>query len=249
MGKREATLAGLLAKSAAQKDDSMDEHSQQQINEFFDLIALWRAAYVRTRLHYLAKRHDDGLILIKGRITLDCVARASAPTRFAFKEIEASQVGLEATVSVEQILSGLVGADGFLLSHGGRLRIPREPNNAPYVSRPIHFHPEGLNTGNRLAVLTVTGTPWGKLLPQPQTDWQLRAADFPFDSMQELSVAYGLGALEGDRSTFDVVAKTVIEVLAKSTIADAKATVGLWMAKAPPRLPETGENCGVSRQS
>ena len=145
--------------------------------------------------------------------------------------MEAWQCDIDTGISVEQILADLVSADGFLLSHGARLKIPSEANNPPYISPPIHFHPEGLNSGNRLAVLTVSGTSWRQLLPQPQTDWQLRAADMPFDSIQELSATFGLGTVEGDRSIFEVVAKTVIEVLAKSSVTDTSATVGLWMAK------------------
>lgn len=209
----------------------MDENSQQQIKQFVDSIALWREAYVRTRLHYLAKRSGETLTLIKGRISLDCVDKEIVTPRFQTADIEAWQCDIDPAVSVEQILADLVSDDGFLLGHGTRLKIPSEPNNPPYIAPPIHFHPEGLNTGNRLAVLTVSGTSWAQLLPQPQTDWQLRAADHPYDSIHELSAAYGLGTAMGDRSIFEVVAKTVIEVLAGSAVADTSATIGLWMAK------------------
>lgn len=214
----------------------MDENSQLQIRQFFDSIALWRKAYVRTRLHYLAKRNGDVLTVIKARITLDWVDREIVTTRFQSADVEAWQLDLDPGISVEAILADLIHTDGFLLSHGARLRIPSEPNNPPFFAPPIHFHPEGLNTGNRIAVLTATGTSWTQLLPQPQTDWQLRAADQPFDSIQELSAVFGLGAVQGDRSTFEVVAKTVIEVLVKSAVTDTVATVGLWMAKSLDRV-------------
>ena len=209
----------------------MDENSQLQIKQFFDSIAFWREVYVRTRLHYLAKRNGDVLTVIKARISLDWVDREIVTTRFQSADVEAWQCDLDPGRSVEKILADLIHADGFLLSHGARLKISSEPNNPPFFAPPIHFHPEGLNTGNRIAVLTATGTSWMQLLPQPQTDWQLRAADRPFDSIQELSAAFGLGAVQGDRSIFEVVAKTVIEVLAKSAATDTVATVGLWMAK------------------
>jgi hypothetical protein len=209
----------------------LDENSQQQINQFFGSIAPWRNAYVRTRLHYLAKRDGDNLIVIKGRIFLDFIDQEIPAPRFQNAAIEAWQCDIDPSISVEQILADLISANGFRLNHGACLKIPSEPNNLPYVSPPIHFHPEGLNNGNRLAVLTVSGAPWTELLPQPQTDWQLRAAEQPFDSIQELANTVGLGMVEGNRAVFEVVAKTVIEVLAKSEIANTVATIGLWMAK------------------
>lgn len=210
---------------------NLDTNSQQQIKQFFDSIEPWRAAYIRTRLHFIAKRSGQDLIIISARIYLDSVDREIEAKRFVTSEVEAWQCDIDPTVSPEKILNLLVAGDGYLISDGRSIKIATEPNNSPYVSPPIHFHPEGLNNGNRIAVLTVSGTSWTQLLPQPQTDWTLRAADQPFDSIQELANAFGLGSLLGDSSRVEVVAKSVIEVLAKSAVENTVAKVGVWMAK------------------
>lgn len=209
----------------------MDANSQQQIDQFFDAISPWRIAYVKTRLSFIAKRVGQDLTIISARISLDSLDQPIVPKRFCAGDVEAWQCDIAAAQTAEQVLSLLVEGDGLLLEGDFRLKIAIEQRNPAYVAPPILFHPEGLSNGNRIAVLTVSGTSWAQLLPQPETDWALRAADQPYDSIQELSSTFGLGTLRGDRSIVEVVARSVIEVLASSAVNNTVAKVGVWMAK------------------
>ena len=74
---------------------------------------------------------------------------------------------------------------------------------------------------------------------QPDSDWLLKAADAPYDSVQELAIDYGLGTLRGDRALLEVVARTAIEVLAESSVTGTRAEVGVWMASSLDRAQVT----------
>lgn len=100
-----------------------------------------------------------------------------------------------------------------------------------FVAPPALLHPEGLNTGNRLAVLSISGGRIVELLPQPTTDWQLKAADVPYDSVQELAAEYGLSAMLNERSLLEIVAFTAIQVLAESSVIGTQADAGVFMAR------------------
>ena len=76
---------------------------------------------------------------------------------------------------------------------------------------------------------SVAGT-FTNLLSQPESDWLLKAADCPYDSVQELAIDYGLGTLRSDRALLEVVARTAIEVFAESSVTGTRANVGVWMA-------------------
>ena len=79
-------------------------------------------------------------------------------------------------------------------------------------------------------MLSIGGGDIAGLFPQPESDWLLKAADAPYDSVQELAVDYGLGGLRSDRALLEVVARTAIEVLAESAVTGTRASVGIWMA-------------------
>lgn len=63
-----------------------------------------------------------------------------------------------------------------------------------------------------------------------QTVRILKAAAVPFDSLNELSVEYGLGAAPTTSTMLEVVALAAAEVSVLSNVKDGKATLGLWLA-------------------
>jgi hypothetical protein len=124
----------------------------------------------------------------------------------------------------------LASGDGFSLDGLGCVKLPSTEQVGIYAAPPTLLHPEGLNAGNRLAVLSIVGGTVDGLLAQPESDWLLKAADTPYDSVQELSIDFGLGSLRSDRALLEVVARTAIEVLAETGVTGIRANVGVWMA-------------------
>ena len=209
----------------------MNEFSLQQFNAFFTSISAWRAGYRRARLHFLAVRSAEGLSVVSARIYLDAGGVESVKPHFKAGAIECGQWEIpQDSVSVESLVQALIGQAGFNIEGVGPLRLESSAQNEIFVSPPTPLHAEGLSSGNRLAVLGLSGLNWAERVPQPETDWLLKAADMPYDSLQELCIDYGLGALRGDRALIEVVARTTVEVLARSEVRGASATLGIWMA-------------------
>ena len=211
---------------------TMDEFSTKQFNAFFLAISTWRSAYQRARLHFLATRTGDDLSILTARIYLDIGGPDQIKPPFKGGILEAGQWEIpQDTLSVEEVASALIGRDGLVIDGIGRLRLASDEKHEIFIEPPTLLHPEGLNAGNRLAVLTMAGMNWAERLPQPESDWALKAADAPYDSVQELCSEYGLGSLNGGRALIEVVARTAVQVLAGSTVMGTSATLGIWMGK------------------
>lgn len=209
----------------------MNEHSERQISTYFEAIVGWRAAYRVIRLHVLGARTDNILELVSARIVLDVGGDIGLKAPFRAGRVEAHQVLLnQDETDVQSVVRALASADGFHLPGLGCLKLPSTEQVGIFVAPPTMLHPEGLSAGNRLAVLSIGGGHVADLLSQPGADWLLKAADFPYDSVQELAIDYGLGTLRGDRALLEVVARTAIEVLSESSVTGTRASVGIWMA-------------------
>lgn len=209
----------------------MHEHSERQLSAYFEAIAGWRAAYRVVRLHLLGVRTANVLELVSARIVLDVGGDTECKAAFRAGRVEAHQFLLDQSeTDVQGVARALASSDGFQVAGLGCLKLPSTEQVAIYVAPPTLLHPEGLSAGNRLAVLSIGGGHVADLLSQPGSDWLLKAADAPYDSVQELAIDYGLGTLRGDRALLEVVARTAIEVLSESSVAGTRANVGIWMA-------------------
>lgn len=209
----------------------MNDHSGRQLVAYFQAIAGWRAAYKVARLHVLGVRTGETLELVSARIVLDVGGDAAVKAAFRAGRIEAHQVLLnQEETDVQGVARALASADGLHVPGLGCVKLPSTEQVGIYVAPPTLLHPEGLSAGNRLAVLSIGGGHVADLLSQPESDWLLKAADAPYDSVQELAIEYGLGTLRSDRALLEVVARTAIEVLAESSVTGTRASVGVWMA-------------------
>lgn len=209
----------------------MNDHSERQLVAYFQAIAGWRAAYKVARLHVLGVRTGETLELVSARIVLDVGSDTAVKAAFRAGRIEAHQVLLnQEETDVQGVARALASEDGLHVPGLGCVKLPSTEQVGIYVAPPTLLHPEGLSAGNRLAVLSIGGGHVADLISQPDSDWLLKAADAPYDSVQELAIDYGLGTLRSDRALLEVVARTAIEVLAESSVTGTRASVGVWMA-------------------
>lgn len=211
----------------------LNDHDERRLSTYFQAISGWRAAYRLARLHVLGNRTGDVLELVSARIVLDVGRDTVFKSSFRAGSIEAHQFQLnQDEADVQGVACALASADGFHVAGVGCIKLPSTEQVGIYVAQPTLLHPEGLSAGNRLALLSIGGGHVADLLPQPESDWLLKAADAPYDSVQELAIDYGLGTLRGDRALLEVVARTAIEVLAEASVTGTRASVGIWMASA-----------------
>ena len=209
----------------------MNQHVQKMIAAFFVAIEPWNSAYAKARLPFIAVKRDNSLIVLAARMYLSAVYRNPTKQWFEAGDLVAGQLELSggAAAFVEAI-GQIVSPDGFVVPDRGNLVLRSEDNQNITVGPPDLLHAEGIDQGNRLAVLTMYGARRDTITPQPQTDWLLKAATLPFDSLSELSVEYGLGAVPNTHAMFEVVAHTATEVWLLSSVKDDKAELGLWLA-------------------
>ena len=209
----------------------MNDHSERQIVAYFEAIDNWRAAYRLARLHVLGIRTGDALELVAARIVLDIGSDTVCKAAFRAGRVEAHQVLLaQDETDVQGVARALASAEEVYVAGIGRIRLPNTKQVGIYVAAPTLLHPEGLSAGSRLAVLSIGGGHIADVLPQPASDWLLKAADSPYESVQELAIDYNVGTLRGDSALLEVVARTAIEVLTESAVTGNRASVGIWMA-------------------
>lgn len=208
----------------------MNNYLSDQIAKFFEGISLWRGAYNFARLNYMAIRKEDKLLLLSARLFLEIQPATKLQPIFTAGNIQAGQwkIPIE-KISIEEVLSALLSSEGLTVKGHGQLVLASEKDRDFSASGPIFLHQQGLNYGNRLAVLSVSGAQRHEYLPQPDTDWLLKAGTVPFDNLNELTGVYGLGNY-GDFASLEVVATTAVQVFAGSEVKDKTASMGIWMA-------------------
>lgn len=206
---------------------------EYQVKAFFDAIESWRNAYVYARLNYLGIRNSDGeLLIISARIILSGVNIGELKSRFKSGNLEAGQFNIDQNKqSIEEVLKSLINKSGLKIHEQDFIRLSADDIEGLHVSDPVLLHPEGLHSGSRLSVLSIYGDKLISQLNQPDTDWLLKSADIPFDSLSELLQEYGLSYPEDKRSILEVVGRSAIEVFNGSEIKGGVAKIGIWLTK------------------
>lgn len=210
----------------------MNDYSTKSLSTFFDAVASWRSAYTFARLIYVAVERGDQFAIVFGRLVLGFGSPPSTKPLFAAGSIQAGEWDIpQSPNSIEDAIAALMSSKGLDVSGHGVLLLPTEQNREVSASPPTLLHPEGLTNGNRVAVITITGADRYPYVPQPDTDWMLKAASTPYDTLDELMFEYGLGGYRGNVTAFEVAALTPIQVLAQSAISGTSAAIGVWMAR------------------
>lgn len=207
--------------------------AHSNIDKFFNSISSWRSAYINATMHYLGMRNSSGeLILIRGRIFLNSFTPKNIKNEFKCGSIESGQFEInQKQISIESVLENLISPSGYTVTNLGVIRMQTEDFKSLQITEPILVHPEGLDSGNRLSVLTFSGCKIDSLITQPDTDWSLKSADTPYDSINELLFDYGLGGTNNQNTTLEVIARNIIEVWQSSTVDGEDANLGLFLAK------------------
>lgn len=211
----------------------IDNFSIQQMKAFLDAIKDWRNTYQFAWLHYIAKRDGKHLKIVAARIYLNFFPRAECKDIFIANDLQAGQFPIDQKISpIEDVVFRIMSPHGFEVEGHGILLLPSDELHRPSLSLPTLFHPDGLNEGNRLAVLTATSTYARTLIPQPETDWMLKGSTRPYDSFLELCTDYSLGSLNREQVMLELIAPCAVEVSARSFILGTEALIGIWTTSA-----------------
>ncbi|HGO6133889.1 TPA: hypothetical protein ACK3RT_004007 [Burkholderia cepacia] len=207
------------------------QHVEKMIAQFFGAIEPWSGAYPKARLTFIAVKRDNSLVILAARMYMSAVFRTPIKEWFEAGDVVAGQVELRGgATSFANTIKKIVATKGFLIPRRGNLVLLPDDGQNISIGPPELLHAEGISSGNRLGVLTISGGRRDMLVSQPQTDWILKAAELPFDSLNELGVEYGLGTVPNTHTNFEIIAQSAVEVWMQSNVKDGRADLGLWLA-------------------
>lgn len=209
----------------------MTDIYKEAIERFWTDIAPWEKAYIHSGLSFVAVRHNGQLHMIHGRLFLRPSPLSVQSTPFESANVAAgyfplSELGLTPRSLVDRIM-----ASESINTPLGPLLLPLGANAKPSAHL-LPYHPEGISSGSKLAVLMISGAERYGYVQQPQFDWELKAASQPFDTLGELLTEYSLGPYKGDFAHLEVIATTVAEVDFKSQVQGTTAKAAMFLANA-----------------
>lgn len=205
------------------------EYDKKAVAAFHVAIApLWEA-YSEPTFSYLAVRTAEGLLLLKGQVSLNI-----APTKIKLGSFTSANVfaghcllsdvaeTLEKFIEVVETGKIPVGEEVLLFpaNTGGSHSAYYQP-----------FHEVGLQNHNRLNVLGITGAQNTEVNRTLQLDWEVKASPTPYDGLAELAAEYQVGTVRTDAVAIEIVAYNVAAFDLTSAISGTTARLGLRLAK------------------
>jgi hypothetical protein len=202
------------------------------IEGFLKSIAPFENYLPHSTFNYLSVEIDGRDILLQGRLFFNALPPSETFTPFHFGSVKAGQyhfskLNMTAADMIDQLLTGHLSTP-----HGEMYFPPAAANNHSLTHQPLH--PAGLVARNRLGVLTISGEHRDSLVSSDLIDWELRSAERPYDSLQELLAEYRLGFIS-TAITFEAIIPNVVEVDLSCRVEGNKASIGAFLPKGLPR--------------
>ena len=175
------------------------------VEKFFAAIGPIIAAYDRQTFTYVAVKSAEKFEIRGANLTLGVGPSPIPFSHFESENVKAGQYRLDELASsprdlLNKLLSGsLKTPHGELAFSGG--------SHGRYSSSFIPFNRPELEQQSRVNVLTIVGGPAPALggIEQTKLDWELKAAEQPYDSLQELMLAFHCYDLALQQSVYVVV--------------------------------------------
>jgi hypothetical protein len=197
------------------------EITKHHIDQFLNAIEPLSDSYQSDSFSYIAVKTAEEFVLIQGTLFLNVQTPAIPFRIFETKHVRAGHFYLtEAGLSRVQAIAELCA--GNLTTPQGPLVFPSNAGHYGVQYQP--YHEIGLRTQSRLIHLTFLGAETSDYIEQPSFDWELRAAETPYDGIQDLLNEFQPGFLRGVNAV-EFAAPTVVAIDAQSFIAGEAATV------------------------
>jgi len=201
----------------------------ENVQRFLSSTAAWEEAYAHPAISFLAISHEGTWIILQCRLflqtTLGAIPRKSVKTaHIAVGHIAMTELGITYREFINKIITSQEVQTPI-----GAIRFPLEQGTA-VTTHFAPFHSEGIATGNRLPVLTVSGARWQQLLQQPDIDWELAAIEQPYETLNELLYEFSLGTYRSDYAVLEVVAHSVAMIDFSSKVSGDVAEPSILLA-------------------
>lgn len=209
----------------------MNSRQEQYFSDFESLLALCAGTYQCAVISYVGLKTAQGPRLLFGRVLLEPTRTgvSEAPFRFETEHLFAARFVSGATPTDIE-LSLVKARNGEILAIDGETSVPLQSDgNFSVFFSPIH-HPF-VSEGPRLPSLRVSGMTKHNLIvsiTDPRAlDWELKAAEAPFDNLDELLSQCNLPTQMqmGDSTTLEIVAKSPVMISGASAITGSNAVI------------------------
>ncbi len=204
--------------------------SLDQFEEFSKLISQWSEIYLWRTHAYVAAKTSEGIHLLSGRITFSCErpAHEGKPFRFESKHIVSERFSKPIVDGISGVLS--LAGEGKMEAQDGTISLADDSGRfSDYLEQIDYpFNSTLIIRGQRKHnILTTHGFP-------REIDVELKAADIPFDTLNELLSYCGFSETRSSDSTsLELVAAAPSTISASSKISgkhailECKAMAGL----------------------
>jgi hypothetical protein len=214
----------------------VNNQQEQYFPDFESLLSLCTGAYQCAVISYVGVKTTQGSRLLFGRVLLEPTRAGVSDTPFRFETEHLIAARFVSGATPADIQSFLVKArNGEILSIDGATSIPiQSDGNLSTFFSPI-YHPS-VSGGPRLPSLRVSGTSTHNLTASISDlrvlDWELKAAEAPFDNLDELLRQCGLPTQTqmGSSSTLELVAKSPALISDASAISGSDAMIECRLA-------------------
>ena len=216
----------------------MNDIQKNDFNGFESLLSLWAGAYQCAIISYVGLKTTQGPRLLFGRIFLAPTRAGISETAFRFEteHVVAARFVTGATpTDIKSFLERARNNEIQTIDGATNISIQADGNFSTSFS-PIH-HPF-VSDGPRLPNLRISGISRHNLIvgivDTRVLDWELKAADAPFDNLDELLDQCNLPIQRqmGDSTVLEIVAKAPVEISGASTIAGSVAVIECNLAAA-----------------
>lgn len=203
----------------------------QAVEQFFHELNPYRVGYKNIGITYLAIRQGEIWNITHARIYMHPMPVPVKNGSFVSENVKAGHHTLEELgLTCEQAISKIKSGEPIPTPSGSIMFPCGEGENIDaHFSR---FHPDGLISAKKISVLCLSGARLHNLINTTDIDWELRAADQPYTSLQELLVEYMLlDSSNSDFAKIEVIGVPVIEIGDIICVNGDKAEPTLVMAK------------------
>jgi hypothetical protein len=214
----------------------MNSHLEQQFADFESLLDRWAEGYQSAVVSYVALKTANGLRLLFGRVLLELARYGADATAFSFETEHLTAARYVSVATPDKIRSLLVKARSGQISSADNATTVSFQTDA---SLSIFFSPirhPFVSEGPRLPSLRISGPSKHGLIASvvdsQVLDWELKAADTPYDNLDELLNQCGLPTQMqmGDSTTLEIVARSPVVIASTSAIAGTNALIECHLA-------------------
>lgn len=203
-------------------------NNQRALQDFAEATAAYPVS-MSASLTYIALTAGLRREVVKARLNLHGEGMEIHPKLFISDEVTAARFAIaDLGLSADDVINGVL--EGKVSTPQGEYKLLPQLSGG-FAANYIPLHPEVLAQHTRTGVLQVRGTDQSGHWQNPLLDWSLRSAEVPYDTLNELSLDFGLGAIVEPSAIFEAVAGSIVALDFDGQVDGDVATIGVRAIK------------------